>query len=166
MENTMSRYLVFVNADKSGKDLKSDTPEYVACEIASVLGHDGFSVSDFTACLENTPEATMATLKSLPKFSLALDEERIEKWTDFLMPMHERITNVIDAIGEAYSILFDSVNDLADHCEEDDNFSEINRIGRKDFEYAFEYLQEPDETEFADRIEEIYEINRFQHSKA
>ena len=162
----MSRYLVFVNADKSGKGFKADTPEYIACEIASVLGHDGFSVTNFTACLENTPEATMATLKSLPKFSLALDEERIEKWTNYLMPMHEKITNVIDAIGEAYSIVFDSVNDLADHCEEDESFSEINCIGRKDFEYAFEYLQEPDLNEFTDRVEEIYEIKIFQHSKA
>jgi predicted house-cleaning noncanonical NTP pyrophosphatase (MazG superfamily) len=80
--------------------------------------------------------------------------------------MHERISNVIDAIGEAYSIVFDSVNDLADHCAEDESFSEINRIGRKDFEYAFEYLQEPNLSEFTDRVEEIYEIKILQQSKA
>jgi len=162
----MKRYLVFVNPDKLSKVMESETPEYVACEIASVLGSDGFPVSQFTACLENTPEATMATLKSLPKFSIALDAERIEKWTNYLMPMHERITNVIDAIGEAYSMVSDTVNDLEDHCEQDENFSDINRIGRKDFECAFEYLQAPDEMEFADRIEEMYEINRFHHSNA
>lgn len=160
----MNRYLVFVNEDQLTKVAETETPEYVACEIASVLGGDGFPVGSFKACLENTPEATMETLKSMPKFSIALDQERIEKWTNYLMPMHERITNVIDAIGEAFSMISDTVTELADHCEQDENFSDINRIGRKDFECAFEYLQAPDETEFADRIEEMYDINRFRHS--
>ncbi len=162
----MERYLVFFSEDKSRKDLKPESPEYVACEIASVLEEDGLSNKCFTACIENTPEATMATLKSLPKFSIALDKERVEKWNGYLMPMHEKIKSVIDAIDQAYSIVFETVNELQDLCEQDENFSDINRIGRKDFEYAFEYLQAPDEYEFADRIEEMYEITRFDHPSA
>jgi hypothetical protein len=63
-------------------------------------------------------------------------------------------------------MISDTVTDLEDHCEQDENFIDINRIGRKDFECAFEYLQAPDESEFADRIEEMYEINRFHHANA
>ena len=162
----MERYLVFFSEDESSKDLKPESPEYVACEIASVLEEHGLSNRSFTACLENTPEATMATLKSLPKFSIALDKDRVKKWNSYLMPMHEKIKSVIDAIDQAYSIVFETVNELQDLCEQDENFSDINHIGRKDFEYAFEYLQAPDEYEFAERIEEMYEITRFDHPSA
>ena len=160
----MTRYQVFVNHSPGEESFAPESPELVACEIAIVLSEDALPTNYYVAHVEDTPEATMATLRSFPKFSIELDAEKIEMWTNVVQPIHEQIENLIDTIDEAYSSVAGAKYELDELIDENEIFEEIDRMGRKGIDRAFEYLEHPDKEVFIEKIEEIFSVKTYESS--
>jgi hypothetical protein len=158
----MTRYQVFVNHSAREEATSSDGLELVACEIAVVICGDDLPASHYVAYVEDTPAATMETLRSIPKFSIELNSENVEMWNNVVQPLNERIDALTNSIDEAYSLIAGAKYELDELISDNDLFEEIDQIGRKGIERGFEYLMPPDKEIFVEKIEEIFSVKNYQ----
>jgi hypothetical protein len=158
----MKRYLIFINTTGTGQYSTVGSPEYVACEIASLAGRDSLPAQYFIAHAENTPEATFAVLKGSIRLSLVLDQAGIDLWLEELKPISDQLENVQDSIDQAYCSIIDAVSNLGSRCQSSQHFSDVNLAAEITFQSAFDNIENDSAYQFFNKVSELYEIQHYQ----
>ena len=158
----MTKYLIFKNDIGIGKTPPIDSPEYVACDIARTVGWDGFPVGYFAAFAAKTSDATFATLKGPPKFSMVLDKKKVSLWQDELRPMRDEIEQVQTVIDGAYSAISQAVRDLDQRCQLSTHFAKNNLAAEISIDAGFGAMDNYSHSQFCDLVSELYDIEIYQ----
>lgn len=154
----MTKYLIFKNDQTSGKLNAPGSPEQVACDIARAVETEGAPPNAFIVYPADSPAATFEAVKQVPRFSIELDQAKIDHWLNEAEPLLEKIYSVHDALGNAYGIIMDAVRDLESDLENSENFHDLQLTSDMDIDRAFEYIENPSEYEFATKLEEVFDI--------
>ena len=159
----MTRYFVFKAERGSKQKDKPGSPEYIACDITRTIECDGNSIDQFVAFPENTPEATFATLKSLPEFSMDLDAQLIDLWKTEAEPIRDQIYSLQDVIGNAYGDIIGAIQDLDSNCDNSKSFSDCSLTDSMEVDYAFEAMERPSEYAFTEKLEELFNVKNLRN---
>jgi hypothetical protein len=159
---TMTNYLIFKNDPASGKLNAPGSPEQVACDIARAVALDADPPNAYIVYPAESPQATFEALKATPRFSIELHQGKIDHWLNEAEPLLEKIYSVHDALGNAYGIIMDAIRDLESDLENSEHFHDLQLTSDMDIDRAFEYIENPSEYEFVDKLEEIFEVKAIQ----
>lgn len=160
----MTKYLIFKNDPTNGKLNAPGSPEQVACDIARAVETEGAPPNAFIVFPADSPAATFEALKQTPRFSIELDQAKIDLWLNEAEPLLEKIFNVHDALSNAYGIIHDSVRDLEADLENSEHFYDLHLTDDMHIDVAFEYIENPSEYTFANKLEEVFDIKTFEKS--
>ena len=157
----MTKYLIF---DRD-KDL-TDAPAYgsseaIACEIASIVDMRELAERDYMAVPVDSPKATMAAIKSIPKMSIEITQQHATAWSDDARGLVENFYSLREVIDNAYSMILDAVEDLETSFESSLVFEGTNLIDGIDTDNAFQFLNLSTEHELVGRLSERFNIQRF-----
>lgn len=154
----MTKYFIFKNDLKTGKLNEPGSAEQVACDIARAVALDADPPNAFIAYPEDSPSATFEALKDMPRFSIDLDQAKIDRWLNEAEPLLEKIHSVHDALGNAYGIIMDAIHELEADLENSEHFHDLQLTSDMNVDRAFEYLENPSEYEFATKLEEVFDV--------
>lgn len=154
----MIKYLIFNNDKTAGNTNPPGSAEEVACDIARTVEMEGNGKEAFIAYPADSPQATFEALKSPPRFSIGLDQKKIDEWINDAEPLLEKIYSVHDALGGAYSMIMDAIDDLDNGFEESKLFKGVALTNEMDIDRAFEYLESPSEYEYASRVIQAFDV--------
>jgi hypothetical protein len=160
----MTRYLIFTNKNDSSYRPADGSAEYVACEIASSAIWDHFPAQFFIAYPEHSSEATFESLKGTPKFSLELDQAKIDLWFEELKPICDKLDEVRDSIDQSFNSIFNAVSNLDLRCQESQYFSVENLADAISFHSAFEEIENDSSCQFSEKVHELYAIQYYQNA--
>jgi hypothetical protein len=158
----MIKYLIFNKSQDSVKTNVPGSAQAVACEIARTVEMMGNTANDFIAYPADSSEATFEVLKALPLFSVELDQQKIDLWVNHGEPILEKINSVHAALEDAYSLIMGAIRDLRSECENTEVFSGLNLIREKEIDRAFEYIENPSDDVFADKVSELFDVKSFE----
>jgi hypothetical protein len=159
----MIKYLVFKNDPSGGKFSAPGSPEDIACDIARVVEMDGNSKYSFIAYAENSSEATFAAIKSLPRFSVELDQAKINTWITDAEPMLRSIFFTHESIDEAYSTIRVAIDKLIKDQDKSIVCQDFDVLGECDLDRAFDALIRPNEYLYAEHIAEYFGVQVFEN---
>ena len=159
----MIKYLVFKNDPSRGKFSAPGSPEDIACDIARVVEMDGKSKYSFIAYADNSSEATFEAIKSLPRFSVELDQAKINAWITDAEPILRSIFSAHESIDEAYTTIRVALDRLVSEQENSIVCEDFDVLGECDIDHAFDVLVRPSEYEFAEHIAEYFGVQVFEH---
>ena len=162
----MKKYLVFRNNHELGKTNVSGSPEDVACEIARFVEMEGSPRNWFIGFPAETPEATFYSIKSTPRYSIELDQEKIDTWINELEPLLEKIRDVHDTIDNAYGEILSSARELQHCMEETLKTEEVDIFDDMDIDQGFEVLSRPNEYVYSEYVAEYFDIQVFKYHPA
>ena len=159
----MTKYLIFKNDPASGKLNAPGSPEQVACDIARVIAMDGAPPNAYIVFPADSPAATFEALKDSPRFLIELDKSKIELWLNEAEPLLEKIYSVHDALGNAYGIIMDAVSELESNFESSEHFHDLELTVDMEIDRAFEYIENPSEYSFAEKLQEVFDVKVFEN---
>ena len=162
----MIKYLVFKNDPSGGKFSAPGSPEDIAVEIVTFVEMLGSRKIDFICYPADSSDATFASIKRPPQFSLELDQEKIKIWINDAKPLIEKLYDVTYAIEGAYTDIAHSIHLLKEKFEASPNFSDIDLVEDVDISIAFEEMERPSENQFAKHIEEFFGVKKLNHYSA
>lgn len=151
----MTKYLIFKNDTVGALQNESGSREELACEISIAIDMDRIPVSSYVAYVSESPQALLSILKGLPVSSLVLTDENVEIWEKEGEAIRDAICSYQDALDQAYSTIHDTSEELKDLCSESEHFSEFSPEAC--IESAFEHLQMVEESDFCEKLAEIFE---------
>ena len=154
----MTKYYVFVNESGAQKSNEPGSAEMMACEIACAVGMDGFPANYYIAYPHDTAEATFGILKEQARFSIELDDAKIDIWRNEVEPLLEKISDSHDALSNAYGQIYDCAHELESAFKCSAHFSDINPASDLDVDSAYQYLENPSEYEMLQRVEEMFDV--------
>lgn len=154
----MTKYFIFVNEPNTQKSNAPGSAEMVACEIACALGMDGFPANHYIAYPHDTAEATFGILKEQARFSIELDDAKLDIWRNEVEPLLEKITESHDVLSNAYGQIYDCAHELESAFESSEHFSDLNPASELNIDRAYEYLENPSEYEMLQRVEEMFDF--------
>ena len=157
----MTKYLIF----QRDKDPTS-SPAYgssaaIACEIASIVEMKELPEQHYIAVPIDSPKATMATIKSIPKMSIEITQQQVTAWSEDARGLVENFYSLREVIDNAYSMILDAVEDLESSFESSRVFEGTNLIDGIDTDNAFQFLNLSTEHELISRLSEKFNIQRF-----
>lgn len=158
----MTKYLIFKNDPTSGKLNAPGSPEQVACDIARVVEMEGAPPNAFVVYPADSQAATFEALKDTPRFSIELDKAKIDLWLNEAEPILEKIYSVHDTLGNAYGMIMDSIRELESDLESSEHFEGLDLTSEMDIDRAFEYIENPSEYEYAEKIQEVFDVKVFE----
>jgi hypothetical protein len=158
----MTKYLIFKNDPASGKLNAPGSPEQVACDIARAVDMEGAPPNAYIVFPADSPAATFEALKDTPRFSIELDQAKIDLWLNEAEPILEKIYSVHDALGNAYGIIMDAIRELESDLESSELFDGLNLTSEMDIDRAFEYIENPSEYEYAEKLQEVFDVKVFE----
>jgi hypothetical protein len=156
----MIKYLVFKNEPSSGKSNVLGSPEDVACDIAGFVEGDGNPKTAFIAFPAETPEATFATLKLVPRFSVALDQKKIDVWTNDANNILNKIHHIDRLIEDSYLDIMGAIDQLEYAIKKSAAFQGIDILSEIDIWSAFEEMEKPTDHDFSRYVSEYFEVER------
>lgn len=154
----MTKYFVFVNDPARDKSNAPGSAEEVACQIASAVGMDRLPSKYFIAYPQNSPESTFEAIKIGAKFSIDLDQAKIDTWRNEVEPLLDQISQSHDVLGNAYAQIADCAQELESAFEASEHFSDINPASDLDVDSAYQYLENPSGYEMLQRVEEMFDV--------
>lgn len=160
----MTKYLIFKNDPASKKLNAPGSPEQVACDIARAIEMDGAPANAFIVYPADSPSASFEALKETPRFSIELDQAKVDQWLNEAEPLLEKIYSVHDALGTAYGIIMDAIRDLESDLESSEYFQDLQLTSDMDIDRAFEYIENPSEYEFASKLAEVFDVKVFENN--
>ena len=158
----MTKYLIFKNDPASGKLNAPGSPEQVTCDIARAVDMEGAPPNAYIVFPADSPAATFEALKDTPRFSIELDQAKIDLWLNEAEPILEKIYSVHDALGNAYGIIMDAIRELESDLESSELFDGLNLTSEMDIDRAFEYIENPSEYEYAEKLQEVFDVKVFE----
>ncbi len=113
----MTKYLIMENPPNSEQFNKSGSREELACTVVKVASLQDYSADHYIAFAVENPQASWAFLKDSLKYTVEIDELREEIWLKEIEPLISELEKVSEAIAEAYSVIFDAVENFDIACK-------------------------------------------------
>ncbi len=162
----MTKYLVFKNQPDSGQVNAPGSREEMACTIAKVVSQDALAKDFYIAYPLENPNSNWDSLKDTAKFSVEIDDERAELWEKEILPLTDFSEAIDDAIGDAYSAIVEAARAFDQACEKSKNFQDLSVLKSIGMDRAFDNLENFTAGEISEKVEEIFEVESFQHHHA
>ena len=162
----MTKYLVFKNQPGSGQTNVPGSREEMACTIAKVVSQDALPKDFYIAYPLENPHSTWESLKDTAKFSVEIDDERAELWEKEILPLTDFSEAIDDAIGDAYSAIVEAARAFDQACGKSKNFQDLSVLKSIGMDRAFDNLENFTAGEISEKVEEIFEVESFQHHHA
>ena len=162
----MTKYLVFKNQPDSGQVNAPGSREEMACTIAKVVSQDALAKDFYIAYPLENPNSNWDSLKDTAKFSVEIDDERAELWEKEILPLTDFSEAIDDAIGDAYSAIVEAARAFDQACEKSNNFQDLSVLKSIGMDRAFDNLENFTAGEISEKVEEIFEVESFQHHHA
>jgi len=160
----MMKYLVFKNDRTSGKSNVPGSPEDIACEIACFVEGDGNPKTAFIAYPSETPEATFATLKLVPRFAITLDAVRMNVWLKQARPLIREIEKVEEIVNNAYADISEAMEDLARKIKFSPSFEHVDLMSEVNVDAAFDDMGSPSKYDFSHYVSDYFEVKLMDYS--
>lgn len=157
----MTKYLIMENPPDSGQFNESGSREELACAIAKVASLHEYSADHYIAFAVENPQASWAFLKDSVKYTIEIDDERVEIWNKEIEPLLNEAERVSEAIVKAYSVIFDAAENFDIACKKSKNFQDLALSEDLALDYAFENIGNTSKVELAERIDEIFEVETY-----
>ena len=158
----MTKYLVFKNNSELAAPNPPGSAEDFACEIARVVERQGNPRDWFMSFPADSAEATFYTIKGELRYSIELDEEKIETWENEFESLLQKIHDVDDAVDNAYCEISQAINDLQDRIDQTSTgCSDLELVDDMDIEYGFQAISRPNEQKFTTHISEYFRIQAY-----
>ena len=157
----MTKYLIMENPPDSGQFNESGSREELACAIAKVASLHEYSADHYIAFAVENPQASWAFLKDSVKYTIEIDDERVEIWNKEIEPLLNEAERVSEAIVKAYSVIFDAAENFDIACKKSKNFQDLALSEDLALDYAFENIGNTSKIELAERIDEIFEVETY-----
>lgn len=157
----MTKYLIMENPPDSGQFNESGSREELACAIAKVASMHEYSADHYIAFAVENPQASWAFLKDSVKYTIEIDDERVEIWNKEIEPLLNEAERVSEAIVKAYSVIFDAAENFDIACKKSKNFQDLALSEDLALDYAFENIGNTSKVELAERIDEIFEVETY-----
>ena len=157
----MTKYLIMENPPDSGQFNESGSREELACAIAKVASLHEYSADHYIAFAVENPQASWAFLKDSVKYTVEIDDERVEIWNKEIEPLLNEAERVSEAIVKAYSVIFDAAENFDIACKKSKNFQDLALSEDLALDYAFENIGNTSKIELAERIDEIFEVETY-----
>ena len=162
----MTKYLVFKNQPDSGQVNAPGSREEMACTIAKLVSQDALAQDFYIAYPLENPNSNWDSLKDTAKFSVEIDDERAELWEKEILPLTDFSEAIDDAIGDAYSAIVEAARAFDQACEKSKNFQDLSVLKSIGMDRAFDNLENFTAGEISEKVEEIFEVESFQHHHA
>ena len=159
----MTKYLVFKNPPNSGQANAPGSREEMACEIANIVSQDRMPKNYYVAFPVENPKATFESLKELAKFTVEIDDATAELWVNEIQPLVQKAHNVDDAIGEAIGGIYQAMVAYNNAIENNSHFKDLTVLSTKALDRTFEYFEVESAYEVSTLVEEIYQVESFEH---
>ena len=159
----MTKYLVFKNPPNSGQANALGSREEMACEIANIVSQDRTPTNYYVAFPVENPKANFESLKELAKFTVEIDDATAELWVNEIQPMVQKAHNVDDAIGEAIGGIYQAMVAYNKAIENNSHFKDLTVLSTKALDRTFEYFEVESAYEVSTLVEEIYQVESFEH---
>lgn len=157
----MTKYLIMENPPDSGQFNESGSREELACAIAKVASMHEYSADHYIAFAVENPQASWAFLKDSVKYTIEIDDERVEIWNKEIEPLLNEAERVSEAIVKAYSVIFDAAENFDIACKKSKNFQDLALSEDLALDCAFENIGNTSKVELAERIDEIFEVETY-----
>ena len=82
------------------------------------------------------------------------------------MPLTDFSEAIDDAIGDAYSAIVEAARAFDQACEKSKNFQDLSVLKSIGMDRAFDNLENFTAGEISEKVEEIFEVESFQHHHA
>jgi len=158
----MTKYLIMENPPNSEEFNKSGSREELACAIVKVASLHDYSADHFIAFAVENPQASWAFLKDSVKYTVEIDDLREEIWLKEIEPLLSESEKVSEAIAEAYSVIFDAVENFDIACKKSKNFQDLAISKDMDLDYSFENIGNTSMTDISKKVDEIFEVQSYQ----
>jgi hypothetical protein len=157
----MTKYFVFRNQAKDQQKNEPGSREEMACEIVMAIDNDDLPKDFYIAHPLESKQATFETLKEMAVCSIEIDDEREKIWTHEVPELIEKIHNLEDQIGEAYSNLYGSARELEEAIDQTEHFQDIDYFGPKSVARTFDNIEGAGMDDFTEKLTEIFEVEFF-----
>jgi hypothetical protein len=162
----MTKFLVFKNNRESGMSNIPGSPEDLACEIACFVEGDDNSKTAVIAFPSETPEATFATLKLVPRFILSLDTFRMNVWLREAKPLIRKIASVREIFENAHADLNGAMEDLALKIQFCPSFKHISLTTEVNVDFGFHEMGSVSQHNFAHYVSDYFEVRSMDYFSA
>ena len=157
----MTKYLILVNPPGSGQFNEPGSREEMACAITKAAAMHTYSQDYFIAFAVENPHASWAFLKDSVKYTMELDDVRAEIWRNEIEPLIQNAERVSEAIGQAYSDIFDAAEDFDEACQGSKHFQDLSLSEDLNLDSTFENIGNTSMSEIAEKIDEIFEVHSY-----
>ena len=92
---------------------------------------------------------------------MELDDVRAEIWRNEIEPLIQNAERVSEAIGQAYSDIFDAAEDFDKACQGSKHFQDLSLSEDLNLDNTFENIGNTSMSEIAEKIDEIFEVHSY-----
>jgi hypothetical protein len=162
----MTKYLVFKNETESGLFNMTGSREEMACDIAILTTGAALSKEFYIAYQSDSPNSTLEMLKEPAKFAVVIDDKRADLWMKEIEPMSRLSDEIDEAIGEAYSNIYEAARSFDLACEKSEHCKELGVLDYMGIDRAFDSFEHQSTSGIATLVEEIFSVESFEHHHA
>ena len=162
----MTKYLVFKNKPESGLFNVPGSREEMACDIAILTTGAALSKDFYIAYSTDSPNSSMEILKESPKFAVVIDDKRADLWVKEIVQMSRLSDEIDEAIGDAYSNIYEAARSFDLACEESELCKELCVLDYMGIDRAFDSFEHQSTSGIATLVEEIFSVESFEHHHA
>ncbi len=157
----MTKYLVFKNNPDSGLANEPGSREEMACDIAILTTGTALSKNFYIAYSSNSADSTLQGLTNLAKFAVVIDDKRADFWVKEIEPMSRLSDEIDEAIGEAYSNIYEAARSFDLACEKSEHFKELGVLDYMGIDRAFDSFEHQSTSGIVNLVEEMFEVDSF-----
>ena len=157
----MTKYLVFKNKPESGLFNVPGSREEMACDIAILTTGAALSKDFYIAYSIDSPNSSMEILKESPKFAVVIDDKRADLWVKEIVQMSRLSDEIDEAIGEAYSNIYEAARSFDLACEESELCKELCVLDYMGIDRAFDSFEHQSTSGIVNLVEEMFEVDSF-----
>lgn len=156
----MTKYLVFEKEKTSAKSNILGSPEDIACDIACFVEMDGNPKTAFVAFPANSPQSTFETIRCTPRFSVDLDQKKIDVWMNDAKTILNKIYHIDRLIEDSYLDVMVAIDQLEHAIKNSEAFQKIDLLSEINVWSAFEEIEKPSDHDFSQYVSEYFEVER------
>ena len=157
----MTKYLVFKNQPDSEKCNVPGSREEMACDIAILTTGAALSKDFYIAYSSDSADSTLQGLTNLAKFTVVIDDKRADLWVKEIVQMSRLSDEIDEAIGEAYSNIYEAARSFDLACEESELCKELCVLDYMGIDRAFDSFEHQSTSGIVNLVEEMFEVDSF-----
>jgi hypothetical protein len=157
----VKKYLVFKNKPDSGLFNVPGSREEMACDIAILTTRAALSKDFYIAYSTDSPNSSMEILKAPAKFAVVIDDKRADLWVKEIEPMSRLSDEIDEAIGEAYSNIYEAARNFDLACKQSELCKELGVLDHMGIDRAFDSFEHQSASGIVNLVEEMFEVDSF-----